>query len=109
MMLDCSSSLLARNRFAGNDRQVNKQPATELAIVVTVTYCVVLTTFQLHRFILIKAAGRGGWLVITWSILDASVIVDSFHQGERPLSMFAGTWASIKSLSKIRSWPQPIS
>ena len=31
--LDCSSSLLAQNGFVGNDRQVNRQPATELAFV----------------------------------------------------------------------------
>ena len=55
-----------------------------------VTYCVVLTNFKFQKFILTKAAGRVSGSVITWSILDAFAIHDSFHQGERPLPMSPG-------------------
>ena len=61
-----------------------------------VTYCMVLTTFKFQKFILTKAAGRGGGSVITWSILDDPAINDSFHQGERPLPISPGTWVGNK-------------
>ena len=79
-MLDCSTSKLAQNRF-GNDRQVNKRPATELTIAVTVTYCVVLTTHPVTWIYTNKSAGRAGWSVITWSNLDALLLLISSTRG----------------------------
>ena len=61
-------------------------PPLGSATEVAVTHNMVVTTFQLYRFMLVNLSAVVGWSVITCFNLDALPLLISSTRGERPPS-----------------------